>query len=148
VVAVDAGGGAPEAADGLDRPGLSELLSGSATFSEAIHRDRGSRVHVVPQGAARFSALDAAAQARLGTVLDALALTYDFVMLTAPSGAGKSDFAAAHCSAAILVSQAGAGDPATVEAHERLTAAGIEDVVVLLVSDGDGAPRDRSLAAA
>ncbi|GLK76078.1 LPS biosynthesis protein [Methylopila jiangsuensis] len=145
VVAVDAGGGAPQL-DGDDRrPGLAELLQGSATFAQAIHRDRGSRVHVVPEGETPFDALDAPSRARLGVVLDALALTYDFVLLSAPAAA--ADVFAEHSSAAILVSDRGAGDVATVEAHERLKATGIEDVVVLLIRDTGGSPDGSRLAA-
>ncbi|HEY0293190.1 MAG TPA: Wzz/FepE/Etk N-terminal domain-containing protein [Hansschlegelia sp.] len=147
VVAIDAGGGVPRGGDVPSEPGLSDLLTGAATFAQAIHRDPGSRVHIVPRGSESFDTLDAAAQGRLGVVLEALALTYDFVMLMAPSGPGGADVFAAHCGAAVLVSNAGAADFVTVDAHERLKATGIEDVVVLLVSDGGGAPKDRSLAA-
>lgn len=145
VVAVDAGGGAPQLDGDEKRPGLAELLQGSATFAQAIHRDRGSRVHVVPEGGVSFDALDAPSRARLGVVLDALALTYDFVLLSAPAAA--ADVFAEHSSAAILVSDRGAGDAATVEAHERLKATGIEDVVVLLIRDGGGSPDGSRLAA-
>ncbi|RXF75128.1 exopolysaccharide transport family protein [Hansschlegelia zhihuaiae] len=144
VVAVDAAGGARNGEEG---PGLAELLSGDATFAQAIHRDRGSRVHLVPQGAEPFERLDPAARSRLGIVLEALALTYDFVMITTPSGPGGSDAFAAHCGAAVLVSNAGAADAVTVEAHQRLRANGIDDVVVLLITDGGGTPGGRSLAA-
>ncbi|MGA0531068.1 GumC family protein [Hansschlegelia sp. KR7-227] len=146
VVMVDAGGGTAQDAA---QPGLAELLSGDATFSQAIHRDAGSRVHLVPAGRERFERLDAAARGRLAIVLDALALTYDFVMLVTPSGPGGSEPFARHCQAAVLVSAVGASDVATIEAHERVRKAGIEDVVVLLVGGaGDrGGPRGRSLAA-
>jgi len=148
VVAIDAGGGAPRAGEPPLEPGLSELLTGAATFAQAIHRDPGSRIHLVPGGATPFRALDAAAQARLDVVLEALALTYDFVMLMTPSGPAGAEPFAPYCSAAVLISAAGAADLATVEAHERLKSLGIEDVVVLLVTDGGGNPRGRSLAAA
>ncbi|GLK55649.1 uncharacterized protein involved in exopolysaccharide biosynthesis/Mrp family chromosome partitioning ATPase [Methylopila capsulata] len=135
VVAIDAGGGAPRLGDEAAGPGLAELLEGSATFAQAIHRDRGSRVHIVPRGGAAYASLDAAAQGRLGVVLEALALTYDFVLLSAPGGVGAADAFTPHCEAAILVSNTGAGDVATVDAHDRLKATGIEDVVVLLKRD-------------
>jgi uncharacterized protein involved in exopolysaccharide biosynthesis len=143
VIAVDVGGGVGQDA----MPGLAELLTGEATFAQAIHRDPGSRVHLVPRGGQSFASLDASAQGRLGVVLEALALTYDFVILTAPSGAGRADLFAGHCAAAVLISNAGASDFVTVDAHERLRKAGIEDVVVLLVNDGGGSPNDKSLAA-
>ncbi|WP_020184754.1 exopolysaccharide transport family protein [Methylopila sp. 73B] len=135
VVAVDAGGGAPRLGDEATGPGLAELLEGSVTFAQAIHRDRGSRVHVVPRGGTAYASLDAAAQGRLGVVLEALALTYDFVLLSTPGGVGAADAFTPHCEAAILVSNTGAGDVATVDAHDRLKATGIEDVVVLLKRD-------------
>lgn len=143
VVLVDASGGA----DGDGEPGLSDLLQGDATFAQAIHRDHGSRVHLVPQGAEDFDRLDAGALGRLNVVLDALALTYDFVMVAAPGGIGGGDAFAPYCAAAVLVSDTSASDSATVEAHERLKRTGIEDVVVLLVPGGGDRPRGRSLAA-
>lgn len=148
VVAIDAGGGASWSDDHPREPGLAELLTGQATFAQAIHRDRGARVHIVPRGGRSFAELDSAAKERLGAVLEALALTYDFVMLTTPSGPGGADAFARHCSAAVLITEAGAVDPTTVEAHERLRETGIDDVVVLLVEGGGGgSPRGKSMAA-
>lgn len=143
VVLIDASGGT----DVEDAPGLSDLLLGDATFAQAIHRGNGSRVHLVPQGSDPFSRLDGHATARLNIVLDALALTYDFVMVAAPSGAAGGDAFAPFCGAAVLLSDKSAADATTVEAHERLKRTGIDDVVVLLVpGDGDH-PRGRWLAA-
>ncbi|WP_020178396.1 exopolysaccharide transport family protein [Methylopila sp. M107] len=144
VVAVDGAGGAP----GETEPGLSDLLSGDATFAQAIHRDQGSRVHFVPHGSERFGSLDPAAQGRLSVVLEALALTYDFVMITAPGGAGGADAFSPFCSAAVLVSTTSAEDAETVAVHDSLRAKGIDDVVVLLVPEGDGSPRGSSAVAA
>ena len=62
-----------------DCPGLAELLAGTAAFSDAIHRDRNSRLHVIPAGRA-----DQAARTDLGAVLDALRGTYDVVVFGAP----------------------------------------------------------------
>ncbi len=143
VVLIDASGGA----DVGQAPGLSDLLLGDVTFAQAIHRGNGSRVHLVSRGSDAFSRLDGHATARLNIVLDALALTYDFVMVAAPSGVGGGDAFAPFCAAAVLLSDKGAADIATVEAHDRLKRTGIDDVVVLLVPNGDDRPRGRSLAA-
>jgi len=70
LVIFGAGGGA--------RPGLSELIDGSASFSEAIHREAGSRLHILPSGHGR-----AVTGSGLNVVLDALSDTYDFVVLSA-----------------------------------------------------------------
>ena len=60
------------------RPGLSELIDGSASFSEAIHREAGSRLHILPPGHGR-----AAPGPGLYVALDALSDTYDYVVLSA-----------------------------------------------------------------
>ena len=59
-------------------PGLSELIDGSASFSEAIHREAGSRLHILPSGHGC-----ATPDAGLDVVLDALADTYDYLVLSA-----------------------------------------------------------------
>ena len=64
--------------------GLSDLLQGQATFAEIIHRDNGSRLHVVPTGEAR---LPEASDDDFRLVLDALAETYDYVLLHTPAAA-------------------------------------------------------------
>ena len=58
------------------RLGLSELVSGTASFAEAIHRETGSRLHILPPGHSRTVPGDG-----LNMVMDALAETYDFVVL-------------------------------------------------------------------
>lgn len=60
------------------RPGMSELVDGSASFSEAIHREAGSRLHILPSGHGPVSPGPG-----LNVVLDALRDTYDFVVLSA-----------------------------------------------------------------
>ena len=62
--------------------GLSELISGEATFAEIIHRDSLSRLHVVPVGHADLPDDD---DASYRLVLEALAETYDYVVLHAPT---------------------------------------------------------------
>ena len=68
--------------EGGDVPGLSELLAGEATFAEIIHRDSLSRLHVVPVGKRDLAENG---HAEFALVLDALAETYDFVVMHAPS---------------------------------------------------------------
>ena len=48
-------------------------------FTEAIHRDRGSRLHVLPVGRHKASSKG------LDAVIEALAETYDYVVLDAPA---------------------------------------------------------------
>ncbi len=60
-------------------PGLSELLSGTASFAEVIHRDHASRLHFVPTGRCEADFRD------FDLILDALSETYDFIILLAPA---------------------------------------------------------------
>jgi len=57
--------------------GLSELLAGYASFNEAMHRDLSSSLDIIPAGAG------AIAGEGLGEILDALAATYEFVLIHA-----------------------------------------------------------------
>ncbi|HEY5225811.1 MAG TPA: exopolysaccharide transport family protein [Methylovirgula sp.] len=60
--------------------GLTDLLTGSASFAEVIHRDSQSRLHYIAFGsAAEFNPPE------LDLALDALAQTYDFIILAAPA---------------------------------------------------------------
>ena len=70
---------------GVQRPGLFELVEGSTSFSEAIHREAGSRLHVLPAGRGR-----AAAGAARDMVIDALSETYDFVVLVTADEDGEA----------------------------------------------------------
>ena len=88
-----AGVSSGEAAHNL--PGLSELLAGDATFAEIIHRDTQSRVHIVPVGDGDLATAD---ESEFGLVLEALAETYDFVLMNAPPP--ESDITRALCKAA------------------------------------------------
>lgn len=58
--------------------GLGDLLQGTASFSEVIHRDAGSRLHILPSGQ-----VAAPVDANFDLILDALSQTYDFVVLSA-----------------------------------------------------------------
>lgn len=58
--------------------GLAELLDGSVSFADAIHRDRNSRLHIIPAG------LSGRTNGDIGAILDALKGTYDLVILGAP----------------------------------------------------------------
>ncbi len=59
--------------------GFGELMSGEASFSEVIHRDRLSRLHLVPRGHG-----PAPVGEDLEMAVDALSQTYDFVVFVTP----------------------------------------------------------------
>ncbi|MCC3247267.1 exopolysaccharide transport family protein [Methylocystis sp. WRRC1] len=58
--------------------GMADLVTGVADFAEVIHRDVGSRLHVMPGGVH-----EGETRYELALVVDALAHTYDFVVFAA-----------------------------------------------------------------
>ncbi|QXX73923.1 exopolysaccharide transport family protein [Methylovirgula sp. HY1] len=110
------------------RVGLTDLLNGNASFAEVIHRDAISRLHFINFGASEdFDSAD------LDLVLDALAETYDFILLAAPALAA-SDLAKSLASHADLVVLVGTGKTATEKCNKtrhELMLAGAHEVVVI-----------------
>ena len=69
----------PSSALGYERPGLCDLLGGSASFGEVIQRDDAARVHMIPYGATG----EAPPMQRMQLAVAALAHSYDRVILVA-----------------------------------------------------------------
>ena len=92
------------AAEGEDAPiGLSDLLRGEAAFSDALHRDEASSMHVLPAGAAVLR--DGEHDAEIARIAGALRQTYDYVILDAAAPAAQPPTLqlARHARAAIIV---------------------------------------------
>lgn len=137
VVLIDMRGDGADAASmggGHDVPGLVDLIEGRSSFAQTIFRDRKSRVHFVPAGGA---ALDAAmaTDERLETILSALTLTYDYVLIDCPDDLIAS--VAPGCGAAVVVSEFDANDPRSEDAC-GLAEAACHGRVHLLVVDPAG----------
>jgi polysaccharide biosynthesis transport protein len=64
-------------------PGLSELIQGSATFGQIITRDRHSRAHVILAGQVPLDPAILMQSARLSIAIEALARSYDHVVIDA-----------------------------------------------------------------
>ena len=108
-----------------DAPGLDALLTGVATFDEAIRLDRASRLHILSCGMEQ-----GAAGAGLDIILQALAHTYDYVVLLAPSladGEAAMDLAQ-KANVTVLACPDGASDPASAEAWRALKSAGVRSI--------------------
>ena len=112
-------------------PGIAELARGSASFGDIITRDQHSRVHIVATGNVGSDAGSLYASPMLTTVIEALARSYDHVVIDAGSaGEVALERLAPLAQRAVLVT----GDPAnpiTRTARERLMMAGLPDVAVL-----------------
>jgi polysaccharide biosynthesis transport protein len=110
--------------------GLAELAHGMASFRDIITKDRLSPLHLIAPGHASTDRLQILSATGIVTSFEALAHSYDHVVVDAGAvlGAGIDRIAeiAPH---AVLVAETAAG--ASV-ARERLLAAGIVDVTTLL----------------
>ncbi len=105
--------------------GLTDLFEGNASISEIIHRDCASRLHFVPFGSGEAIDSD-----DLDTVLEALAQSYDFVVLAAPPLA-TSEMPKALAPYADFVVLAAPKNEESDAACAELKAAGATDVLVI-----------------
>ena len=125
------------------RLGLSELVSGTASFSEAIHRETGSRLHILPPGHSRT-----VPGGGLNMVMDALAETYDFVVLAAldedPQAARALALSLApRADQAVIACEDTSQNPDVMVLRDALREAGAGDVLAARM----GSTRAQTLAA-
>ena len=121
--------------EGTDLPGFSDLFDGEASFAQVIFRDRRSRVHFIPAGRVPLSA-NLVDKERLETILSALAMTYDCVILDASDAMIATVGGTANL--AVVVSEFGAADPRTKGAFDRVSA--VCDARILLLMVDPSAP--------
>ena len=112
-----------------DAPGIAELVHGTAaSFGDVITRDQYSNVQLVAAGQVGDDAAAFAASPMVATVVEALAQSYDHVVLDLGSTADQPVEAfAGLATRAVLVT----GDPAQAVTHvvrDRLQAAGFNNV--------------------
>lgn len=100
-----------------ERPrGLADLIAGTADFAQVIHRDAGSRLHVMPAG------IDGGApQLDMSQAVDALAKTYDFVVIATSSRATAITLAPL-----LDVALVAGANAATQELHDDLARGGMD----------------------
>lgn len=138
------GADAASMGEGDNLPGFGDLFAGEASFAQVIFRDRKSRVHFIPTGRHPAAAADLASDA-LETVLSALTLTYDVVLLDAADDAIPA--LAPTCGAAMVVSEFGPDDPRTVAAFGRIAHVSDAKPLLLVVDPAAGpTPEDREAA--
>jgi uncharacterized protein involved in exopolysaccharide biosynthesis len=133
VVLVDFRGDGADAAsmgEGTDLPGFADLFDGDASFAQVIFRDRKSRVHFIPAGRKPLTR-GLVDDERLDTVLSALTMTYDYVLLDA--GDDMIPAIGAGCGIALVVSEFGSGDPRTMNAFHRVSDVSDANIMLLVV---------------
>jgi uncharacterized protein involved in exopolysaccharide biosynthesis/Mrp family chromosome partitioning ATPase len=113
-------------------PGISELVLGSASFGQIITRDRHSRVHVIMAGQPTRDSTAVFNAARLTITLEALARSYDYVIVDAGSmyDAPTERFAQLTPRAVLVADER--DDQTTTSACDQLLAVGFANVSVLV----------------
>lgn len=128
--------GSAAAAIGGDGPGVTDMIRGEATFGEIIARDKVSRAHIVPRGRGEADTAALLASLRFVTMIDALARTYDHVIIDAGAfDAVAADQMAELAPGGVLVVP-DPTDPIAGVARVRLAEAGYGDSLIVLA----GAP--------
>jgi Mrp family chromosome partitioning ATPase len=112
-------------------PGISELVAGSASFGEIIGRDRHSGTHFIAAGQPSADVASMVQSPRLVITVEALARSYDHVVINAGTLPDLPlEAIAALAAQAVLVVDA-PDDPISAAAQEHLPAAGFSAVNVL-----------------
>ena len=134
VVLIDFAFGAPNLSvisTDPDAPGVAELVRGQAGFGDIITRDQYSQVHLVATGNVGSDAMALSMSPYLSTIVEALAQSYNFVVLDIGSVADvPAEYFARLAQRSVLV----ASDPMAPQTHsarERLAMSGYGDVMLL-----------------
>jgi Mrp family chromosome partitioning ATPase len=137
VVLVDFRGDGADAqsmGEGSDLPGFADLFDGEASFAQVIFRDRKSRVHFIPAGrkqlTPRLLDLD-----HLETILSALSLTYDYLLIDAADD--MIPVVGPASTVAMVVSEFASADPRTARAFDRINAVSDAPILLLVVDPAE-----------
>jgi uncharacterized protein involved in exopolysaccharide biosynthesis len=130
-------------------PGLTELMQGSASFSDIITKDRLSGVHIV--GAGRDAAQRELLQLpRINLAIDALSRAYDYVVLDAGTASDLPASVIAAQAHAVIIPDPAITPTARDMMKSQLLASGFAGVTILSAlpkAMDPGAPGDRFAAA-
>lgn len=113
-------------------PGLTQLVRGAASIGQAITRDQGSNVHIVPAGPIDGDEADAVLRSdRLRMALDALAYAYDYLVMDVGEATDVTlKRVINRATVGVLVITAESQSAARL-AYSQLTGAGLVDVMVV-----------------
>jgi Mrp family chromosome partitioning ATPase len=124
-----------------DAPGVVDLVRGTVSFGQVIHRDRVSSLHIVPLGGPAEEGEDVLDADRLTVALSALVQTYDFVVLASPPATALAKANLAAQLPLVVVVGPKEWEPAEAEAlYDRLAAAGIADLIAVIEQDAPAEP--------
>jgi uncharacterized protein involved in exopolysaccharide biosynthesis/Mrp family chromosome partitioning ATPase len=126
-------------------PGISDLLFGVVSFTDAIQRDPVSRAQVIGLGRSARNTVGLLTAPRLAIVLGALSQTYDYVVVTVgklPKLPGVERLARFARAAILIADEKEAG----TELADELVAGGFDQVMVVAVGPDMPSPQDRAAA--
>jgi polysaccharide biosynthesis transport protein len=113
-----------------DMPGLSDVISGVASFGQIISKDKLSRVHVVHYGRSELP-IEALLNARqFAVMMEALRRAYDHVIIDAGTISGDCFRLAAVASRCVLIAR-DRTEPATTAAFQMLSGAGFTEIAIM-----------------
>jgi succinoglycan biosynthesis transport protein ExoP len=112
-------------------PGIADLVRGGASFGAIITRDRESRAHIVPAGRGGPDNAAILASDRIGVTLDALARTYDHVVIDAGTTSEPLPEPLLRAAPRAVLVATGVPHEAAVAARDRLHVAGFAEVAVV-----------------
>jgi Mrp family chromosome partitioning ATPase len=111
--------------------GLAELAAGDASFRDIIDKDVQSGVHVISPGRTPVERITLLLSPRLAPSFDALARTYDYIVVDAGIAEGADLEAIGEIAPQAVLLTGAATDVAVEAARQRLLAAEFEDVTEL-----------------
>ncbi len=129
-------------------PGVADLVRGTASFGQIITRDKLSRVQIIPAGRVGADSAAMLLSERLAIAVDALARSYDHVVIDAGAvGDFPAERMARFAPQAVLVAGASASEIVD-KACEELAGAGFSDVWLLAGSPPQPDETHETVAAA
>ena len=134
VVLVDLAFGAPNLSvisTDPNAPGIAELVRGTASFGDIITGDQYSSVHLIATGNVGLDGPALAASPMLGTVIEALAQSYNYVVIDMGSVPDVAIERFAPLAQKTVLVASDPNEPATQAANGRLALAGFSDVAVI-----------------
>jgi len=129
-------------------PGIADLVRGGVSFGAIITRDRDSRVHIVPAGRGGPDNAAILASERIGVALDALARTYDHVVIDAGTTADPLPEPVLRGTPRAVLVVSGVPHEAAFAARDRLRVAGFAEVAMVgAAAPPDAIPAEQAVAA-
>jgi len=113
-------------------PGIAELVRGAASFRHIITRDRATRLHVIAAGRIPADTGSVVRSERLAIGINALARTYDHVVIDAGALTDIAPERFARLAPHAVLVAPGIADAARQAARDRLIEAGFNDVTLFV----------------